>query len=159
MKRDWKFMIGMAVLVAVMALICVFFWKTVAQQAALVKEEEAREEASAVRAICMYYGDVLKTDVFVDMDSKEIFCAEIPSEGIVNKAGTMIHGDVLEEGDMVRIYGSLSSEQKDSHGFPVYTGITKMQRIGRATLEEAEEYRVLLRSYSLTSRSAMPDEL
>ena len=86
--RDWKFIIGTVILAAVLILMGSFFWRTVADQAAMVKEEEAREEASAVTAIYMHYGDVFKTGVFVDMKTKQLFTGEIPAEGIANKKGT-----------------------------------------------------------------------
>lgn len=140
-ERDWKFIIGMAVLVVVMVLIGVFFWRTVAQQAQLVKEEEAREEENAISAIFVNTGEYLKTGVFVDMDTKTIFTADVPDEGIYNRKGVLIAGDVLEDGDMVKIYGdgimtrSLPGE---------YAGVTKMQRIARATLEEADSYKKIV---------------
>ena len=140
-KRDWKFIFGTAALVAVLVFICAFFWKTVAEQAELVRQEEALEEENALQAIYMYAGDVFKIGVFVDMETKDVFQAQVPKEGIVNRNGVMIAGDVLEEGDKVRIYGKLEKTQDTP---PVYNGITKMQRDGRATLEEAQEYRELL---------------
>ncbi len=146
--RDWKFIIGTVILAAVMILMGTFFWRTVADQAALVKEEEAREEAQAVNAIYMHYGDVFKTGIFVDMNTKQLFTAEIPAEGIVNKKGTMIHGDVLEEGDMVRIYGDNVISPAEEGQLPVYENISRMQRTGRATLEEAEEYRRIVKEAS-----------
>ena len=140
-EKDWKFIIGTAVLVAVLVLICAFFWKTVAHQAELVREEEAKEQEEAIRAIYIYAGDAFKIGVFVDMKTKEIFQTQIPKEGIVNKNGVMIAGDVLEEGDMVKIYGKI---EKTEDKPPVYNGVTRMQRNGRATLEEAQEYRNLV---------------
>ena len=143
--RDWKFIIGTVILAAVLILMGSFFWRTVADQAAMVKEEEAREEASAVTAIYMHYGDVFKTGVFVDMKTKQLFTGEIPSEGIVNKKGTMIQDDVLEEGDMVKIYGDNEITSSSEEELPVYRHITRMQRTGRATLEEAAEYRQIVK--------------
>ncbi len=136
---------GMIILAAVLILMAVFFWKTVSQQAAMVKEEEAAEEASAIPAIYMYYGDTFKTGVFVNMGSKEIFRAEIPKEGLYNKKGTLIPGDILEEGDMVRIYGDNVIEAAAEGELPVYKGVTRMQRSGRATLEEADVYRQIVK--------------
>ena len=138
---DIKFIVGTVILVAVLVLMGSFFWRTVADQAAIVKEEEAREEAAARHAIYMYYGQYFKKGVFVDMDTEELFSCSVPKNGIYNKNGTLIAGDVLEEGDMVRIYGdNVLSESTP----PEYKGVTKMQRTGRATLEEAEVYRKIV---------------
>ena len=53
-KTDWKFVIGTIILVSVLILMGSFFWRTVARQAAIVKEEEARQENEARHAIYMY---------------------------------------------------------------------------------------------------------
>ena len=140
-KKDWKFIIGTVVLVAALAVITAFFWRTVAQQAVLVKEEEAKEKENAIEAIYIYQGDVLKTGVFVNMKTDQIFKADIPSEGIYNRNGRLIAGDIPEEGDEFRIYGKHEFSQEDP---PVLSGITKMERTGRATLEEAVVYRDLV---------------
>ncbi len=98
---DIKFIVGTVILVAVLVLMGSFFWRTVADQAAIVKEEEAREEAAARHAIYMYYGKYFKKGIFVDMDTEELFSCSVPKNGIYNKNGTLIAGDVLEEGDKV----------------------------------------------------------
>ena len=137
-KKDWKFIIGTIVLIAVLAVITAFFWRTVARQAVLVKEEEAKEKENAIEAIYIYQGDVLKTGVFVDMKTNRIFKADIPPEGIYNRNGKLIAGDIPEEGDEFRIYGKHEFSNDDP---PVLSGITKMERTGRASLEEAVVYR------------------
>ena len=142
---DIKFIVGTVILVAVLVLMGSFFWRTVAEQAAIVKEEEAKEEAAARHAIYMYYGNYFKKGVFVDMDTEELFSCSVPKNGIYNKNGTLIAGDVLEEGDEVRIYGD--NVLTDSMP-PEYKGVTKMQRTGRATLEEAEVYRKIVEEAS-----------
>ncbi len=137
-ERDWKFIIGTVILAALLILLAVFFWRTVARQAAQVKEEEARQKAEAVEAIYVYVGDGLKTGVFVDMKTDQVFKASVPDEGIYNKKGTLIRGDVLEEGDQVRLYGdSVMTEDVP----PEYPGVERMERTGRATLEQAQVYR------------------
>ncbi|MBP3900799.1 MAG: hypothetical protein J6D53_04960 [Blautia sp.] len=142
---DIKFIVGTVILVAVLVLMGSFFWRTVAKQAAIVKEEEAKEEAAARHAIYMYYGNRFKKGIFVDMDTEELFLCSVPKNGIYNKNGTLIAGDVLEEGDKVRIYGD--NVLTDSVP-PEYKGVTKMQRTGRATLEEAEVYRKIVENVS-----------
>ena len=72
-KIDWKFTIGMIVLVAVFCGIAGFFWTTVADQAALVKEEEAKMEENAIHAIYVQTGDILKESYFVDMNTHIVF--------------------------------------------------------------------------------------
>ena len=144
-KTDWKFVIGTIILVSVLILMGSFFWRTVARQAAIVKEEEARQENEARHAIYMYYGKYFKTGVFVDLDTEEFFTCSIPKEGIFNRNGTLIQGDVLEEGDKVKIYGDnmLSDDAP-----PVYKNVTRMQRTERASLEEAQVYRKLVEEAS-----------
>ncbi len=136
---DWKFVIGTTLLAGILIFMIASFWKVVAKQAALVKEEEARQEAEAIPAVYVYHEEGLwKQGYFVNRNTMEVFDAEVPKEGIYNKAGTLIAGDVLEEGDYLKIYGDGIMEE----GVPmVYRGITKMQRTGRATLEEADVYR------------------
>ena len=136
-KTDVKFIVGMTVLVIVMVAMGASFWKVVAIQAEKDLAEEQRQEEEAIRAICVEAGDVLKELVFVDMDTKTVFKAEIPSEGIYNRNGKLIEGDVLENGDMVKIYG----DNIMTRSIPAqYPGVTKMKRMGRATLEELEPY-------------------
>lgn len=140
-KTDVKFIVGMVILVAVMAVMCGSFWKVVSMQAAKDKEDEARQEQEAIRAICIEAGDGLKEQVFVDMTTKTVFKADIPSEGIYNRNGKLIQGDVLENGDMVKIYG----DSVMTRSIPAqYPGVTKMQRMGRATLEEAQPYQQIV---------------
>ena len=144
-QRDWKFIIGRAVLAGVLILMAAFFWRTVAEQAALVREEEAKTEASARNAMYLYYGKYFKKPVFVDLDTEEMFTCSIPKRGIYNRNGTLIPGDVLEEGDKVKILGdNVLTEDKP----PVYKNVEKMQRTGRATLEEAAVYRELVEKAS-----------
>ena len=86
-------------------------------------------------------GDGLKEQVFVDMTTKTVFKADIPSEGIYNRNGKLVQGDVLENGDMVKIYG----DSVMTRSIPAqYPGVTKMQRMGRATLEEAQPYQQIV---------------
>lgn len=136
-KTDIKFAVGMLILIAVLVGIGSSFWKVVALQAEKDMAEEARQEQEAIRAICVETGDVLKEQVFVDMDTKTVFKANIPKEGIYNRNDKLIAGDVLENGDMVRIYG----DNIMTRSIPAqYPGVTKMKRMGRATLEELEPY-------------------
>ena len=79
----------------------------------------------------------MKTGVFVDLNNGTIFSADIPAEGIYNKKGKLISDDVLENGDKVKIYGDGIMLES----FPgQYPGVTKIQRTGRASLEETQEY-------------------
>ena len=140
-KDDVKFIVGMVILVAVLAVMCGSFWKVVSMQAAKDKEDAARQEQEAIRAICVEAGDGLKEQVFVDMTTKTVFKADIPSEGIYNRNGKLVQGDVLENGDMVKIYG----DSVMARSIPAqYPGVTKMQRMGRATLEEAQPYQQIV---------------
>ena len=138
-KPDYKFIVGMVILVGVLVFVCGFFWSTVGEQAHLARLEEALQEEKAIEAIYVYTDEARENGVYVNRDdTKEVFCAEVPKAGIYNKNGTLIKGDVPEEGDLFRIYGDrhFSADKP-----PVYENIEKMERIGRSTLEEAEKYR------------------
>lgn len=140
-KIDWKFTIGVTILVLVMAFLAGFFWTTVAEQAEIVKQEEAEAEANAISAVYIQVGELLKESYFVDVDTKTIFTADVPVEGIYNKKGKLIADDVLEIGDIVKIYGDGAM----TRSIPAqYSDVTKMQRDGRASLEEVEEYKKMI---------------
>ena len=101
------------------------------------KLNEQKEEENAISAIYIETGEFLKTGVFVDLNNGTIFSADIPAEGIYNKKGKLISDDVLENGDKVKIYGDGIMLES----FPgQYPGVTKIQRTGRASLEETQEY-------------------
>ncbi len=127
----------MIILVAVMVFMGGSFWSVVQKQAQKDMEEEARMEAEAISAIYLETGELLKQPVFVDMKSKTVFTADVPKEGIYNKKGTLISGDILENGDEVKIYGDNGMTRSIPAQYP---GVTKMQRIGRASLEKTQEY-------------------
>lgn len=136
-KPDYKFIFGLVILIAAFAVMGGGFWKMVAEQAELVKEEERRLEEEAITAIYVEAGEFLKQGYFVDMNAKTVFTGTIPKEGIYNREGTLIPGDVLENGDMVKIYG----DGKITRSLPgEYPNITKMQRNGRASLEELQPF-------------------
>ena len=129
---DVKFIVGIVILLVIFGVVGGSFWNLVARQAQKDKQEEARLENEAIRAIYVEAGDILKEMVFVDMDKKTVFKAAIPKEGIYN-----IAGDTLENGDMVKIYG----DRNMTRSIPAqYPGITKMKRNGRASLEELQPY-------------------
>jgi hypothetical protein len=128
-ERDWKFIIGMVVLIAIFAVMGGAFWNMVGKQAQIVKEEEQEQEANAISAIYIETGEFLNNGT--------IFDAKVPAEGIYNKKGKLISDDVLENGDKVKIYGDGIMLES----FPgQYPGVTKIQRTGRASLEETQEY-------------------
>ena len=147
--RDLKFIIGMIILVGAVILMMGAFWTTVADQAEkdriAQQNEERKLEESAISAITMETGDLLKKQVFVNMDTMEAFRAKIPKEGIYNRAGTLIKGDVLEYGDMVKIYtdGAHTDEE-----IPLYTNVIRMERTGRADLETAQKYEPFTGQYA-----------
>ncbi len=136
-KIDVKFIVGTILLLVLFGVVGGSFWNTVAKQAEKDKQEEARQENEAIRAIYVEAGDVLKKMVFVDMDRKTVFTADIPKEGIYNKNDKLIEGDTLENGDMVKIYGDGSMTRSIPAQYP---GVTRMKRNGRATLEELQPY-------------------
>ena len=134
---DVKFIVGIVILLIIFGTVGGSFWNLVAKQAEKDKLEEARLEKEAIRAIYVEAGDVLKEMVFVDMDKKTVFKADIPKEGIYNRNDKLISGDTLENGDMVKIYGDGIMTRSIPATYP---GVTKMKRNGRATLEELQPY-------------------
>lgn len=136
-QTDVKFIVGIVILAVILILMGCSFWKVVALQAERDREEEARIEEMAISAIYVEAGEYLKQPLFVDMDTNAVFTAPIPEEGIHNKKGTLIRDDVLENGDKVKIYGDGAITRSIPGKYP---GVTKMQRIGRASLEETDEY-------------------
>lgn len=136
-KIDVKFIVGMIILLLIFGVVGGSFWNMVARQAEKDRQEDARLDQEAIRAICVEVGDILKTMVFVDMDKKTVFSAEVPKEGIYNQKGALIAGDTLVNGDMVKIYGDGNMTRSIPAQYP---DVTKMKRIGRATLEELQPY-------------------
>ena len=119
---DVKFIVGIIILLIIFGVVGGSFWNLVARQA-----EKDKQEA----------GDLLKEMVFVDMEKKTVFKADIPKEGIYNRNDKLIAGDTLENGDMVKIYGDGIMTRSIPAQYP---GVTKMKRNGRATLEELQPY-------------------
>ena len=153
-KPDYKFIVGMVILVGVMVFVCGFFWTNVSEQAHILREEEARKAQQTINAIYVYADEARQEGVYVNMDApEEVFAAAVPKEGIYNKNGTLIEGDVPEEGDMFRIYGDRSFTQDVP---PVYEKVEKMERTGRSTLEEAEKFREAAKA-ALNQESGAPD--
>lgn len=136
-KTDKKMVIGMILLLLIFAFIGGSFWNMVAKQAEQLKEEEALQEAEAISAVYIETGDILKLQLFVDMENGTVFTAQIPEKGIYNKNGKLIEGDVLEIGDTVKIYGDGIMTRSDPARYP---GVEKMQRTGRASLEDTQKY-------------------
>ena len=129
-ENDVKFIVGIIILLVIFGVVGGSFWNLVAKQAEKDKQEEARLEQEAIRAI---YVEM----VFVDMDKKKVFKADIPKEGIYNRNDKLIAGDTLENGDMVKVYGDGNMTKSIPASYP---GVTKMKRNGRATLEELQPY-------------------
>ena len=134
---DVKFIVGTVILLVIFGLVGGSFWNLVARQAEKDKQEEARLEKEAIRAIYVEAGDVLKEMVFVDMDKKTVFKAAVPKEVIYNRNDKLIAGDILENGDMVKIYGDGNMTKSIPAQYP---GVTKMKRNGRAALDELQPY-------------------
>ena len=134
---DVKFIVGTVILLVIFGLVGGSFWNLVARQAEKDKQEEARLEKEAIRAIYVEAGDVLKEMVFVDMDKKTVFKAAVPKEGIYNRNDKLIAGDILENGDMFKIYGDGNMTKSIPAQYP---GVTKMKRNGRAALDELQPY-------------------
>ncbi len=139
--RDWKMIIGIGILLVVFAIVGGSFWKMVGKQAELVAEQEKKEEEEAITAIYIEAGETLKQPVFVDTKTETVFTAKVPEDGIYNKKGTLIEGDVLEVGDVVKVYGDGIMTLSLPGNYP---GVTKMKRVRRASLEETEKYKKMI---------------
>ena len=137
-KEDRKFVLGMVLLVAVMLVVMGGFWTMVARQAELDKLAELQAEVGAVQAIVLTKGEN-QEQIFFDMEDPEPFYATVPA-GIYNRNGVLIKGDVLEYGDKVKIIGGDWEETRPAK----LTNITRMERLGRATLEEAASYQAAM---------------
>ena len=70
-ERDWKFIIGMIVLLAIFAVMGGAFWNMVGKQAQMVREEEQKEEANAISAIYIETGEFLKTCLLYTSDAAD----------------------------------------------------------------------------------------
>ena len=142
-KPDIPFIIGLIVLILVIGLISGFFWQTVARQAEEERIEKQNrlelEKQEAVSAIVVEYGETLKAQVYVNLDTEEVFRSTVPEEGIYNRAGVLIPGDVLEYGDTVRIYGGTWTDTGKTD-LPVLQEPDRMERTGRADLAFAQTY-------------------
>lgn len=136
-KVDLKMVAGILILVVIFGFIGGSFWHMVGKEAEKVKQEEALAEASAISAIYIETGEILKKQMFVDMENGIVFSAQIPAAGIYNKNGKLVEGDVLELGDTVKIYGNGIMTRSDPAKYP---GVTKMERTGRASLEDTQKY-------------------
>lgn len=140
-----KFRVGMVILILVLGVIVGNFWSTVARQAELDRldelQKEREEERNARTVIAVEQGSLLRSQILVDMDSSQLVRADVPREGIYNRGGVLVAGDVLEYGDIVKVYGTYA-EADD--GRIVYTEVTKMVRAGRARLETAQEYQEIV---------------
>lgn len=136
-KPDIKMWVGMTLFVLILVLMGGAFWSVVGKQAELAKEEEAREEASAMNAVYVEVGDILKLGYFVDMETGTVFTADAPADGIYNKNGRLVEDEVLENGDTVKIYGDGIMTRSDPAQYP---GVKKMQKTGRASLEDTKKY-------------------
>lgn len=153
-KRDMKMIIGMTVLVVVFLLISGAFWVSVSREAAREKEAQQEEENSAITAIYLENGDLLKTQVFVDMENETIFTAPIPEDGILDENGKSTGETSLENGDIVRIYG----DGIMTMSFPgQYNGVTKIKKTGHASNEELEKYSELVQSAFKGTQVEIPE--
>ena len=70
-ERDWKFIIGMIVLLAIFAVMGGAFWNMVGKQAQMVREEEQKEEANAALEFIVILGGALKQMLFLQSISKQ----------------------------------------------------------------------------------------
>ena len=136
-EADVRFTLGIILMAVVLLGISAGFWIMVGRQAQIEEAAERAMESSPRKVIVLETGDLLKERIFLDMDSEEIFQAEIPAEGIYNANGVLIRGDALLYGDILLLYGD---NELVGEEIPSYPGLVKMQRVSRADLEEADRY-------------------
>lgn len=84
-KNDVKFIVGIVILLVIFGVVGGSFWNLVARQAQKDKQEEARLENEAIRAIYVEAGDILKEMVFVDMDKKLFSRQRFPRKEFITK--------------------------------------------------------------------------
>ena len=135
-ERDWKFIIGMIVLLAIFAVMGGAFWNMVGKQHRW-SGRKSRKRSKCY--FCNLYRDrrISEDRSFCGSEQWNYFQRRHTGGGIYNKKGKLISDDVLENGDKVKIYGDGIMLES----FPgQYPGVTKIQRTGRASLEETQEY-------------------
>ena len=84
-ERDWKFIIGMIVLLAIFAVMGGAFWNY--GRKAGTDSQGGRAERGSKCYFCNLYRDrrISEDRSFVDLNNGTIFSADIPAEGIYNK--------------------------------------------------------------------------
>lgn len=136
-KIDWKMWTGVILILAVFVVIAGSFWNIVRKQAQQIQKMEAEEEEHVISAIYIQTGEILTQNYFVELDTEMVFTAPIPEEGIYHQNGTILADNVLEHGDLVQIYGDGAMTRSLPAQYP---GVTKIKRVGRASLEETDRY-------------------
>ncbi|MCF0134056.1 MAG: hypothetical protein HUJ72_09340 [Blautia sp.] len=143
--RDWRFIIGLAIMIIVLGAMAGNFWGLVAKQAEIEREKEEQQaqiaEENALEAIYVVSDTFWDMDLFVDLETEGIFTASMPTDGIYNRKGVLNRQDILEDGDVVKIYGDGIMTRSEPAQYP---GIEKVIRIRRASLEEAQKYKDLI---------------
>lgn len=125
------------------------FWTFVGVQAEkekaaeLVKNAGQAEEEGGIEAMFIPVGT--QGDSWMFADENGLFEAEIPEGELYNEAGDKITAEELYTGDVLKIYGNIISTRSLP---PQYSGIEKMIRIRRGTVEDAAPYSTEIQKYT-----------
>ena len=72
---------------------------------------------------------------------KQFLPQKFRKKEFIIKKGVLVEGMCWKSGDVVKIYG----DGRMTYSMPgQYPGVTKMKRVRRASLEEAEEYKKII---------------
>lgn len=141
---------AMVLLVAALLAMAGGFWTFVGVQAEKEKAMEemadngnAAAEEGGIEA--MYIPVGAAGDEWMFADESGLFEAEIPDGELYNEAGKKITTDELYTGDIVKLYGDIIASKSIP---PKYTGIDKIVRISRGSVEDAKEYASDIQKYT-----------
>lgn len=78
-------------------------------------------------------------------DENGLFEAEIPDGELYNETGDQITAEELYTGDVLKLYGNIISTRSIP---PQYSGIEKMVRVRRGTVEDTVKYSSEIQKYT-----------
>lgn len=144
-----KFRVGLMVLL-VLALLAMAggFWTFVGVQAekekaAELSESSGQEEEGGIEAMFIPVGTLGDSWMFADENG--LFEAEIPDGELYNETGDQITAEELYTGDVLKLYGNIISTRSIP---PQYSGIEKMVRVRRGTVEDTVKYSSEIQKYT-----------
>lgn len=126
------------------------FWTFVSMQAEKEKAAEmkgsngqAAGEEGGIEAVFIPVG--AQGDSWMFADNSGLFEAEIPEGELYNENGKKITVEELYTGDVLKLYGDIIATKSIP---PQYTGVEKVVRIKRGTVEDVKEYASDIQKYT-----------